>query len=194
MNKKIEVIENTDHVLIKTSEGEYHFSLEDYAKLDKESAIEYAVVEIEKKNKTGQYNARTINFKQAESLGFCTYGIKDFAKMVGVDINEDYTILELNKMLTLEALKEYPSECLKLFGDNCIKYLGTVEELISIDTIDLFLREEFIDAKKLHQLSVKFAYLCLSNFEDEFPEDKRPRTAIETKEEWIAEKIALGDF
>lgn len=187
-----EVIKSKENVLIKTENGEYHFSREDYRKLGKQKAIKFAEKEIEKKNKEGQYTNTTINFEQAKSLGFCEYGIKDFAKMLSLDISSEYTIEELNKKLTLDALKAYPNECLKLFGKDCIKYLGTVKELISVDTLDLFLREEFISARKLHQLSVKFAYSCLHNYEKEYPNDNRVRNAIETKERWIEEKIRIG--
>lgn len=194
MKTNVEIIETKEYVLIKTTDGEYHFSLDEYSRLDKETAIEYALTEISEKNKSGQYTSRTINFEQARSLGFCDYGIKDFIKRIGGNISEEYTILELNKMLTLEALEEYPSECIKLFGKDCIKYLGTVKELINVDNTSLFLREEFLSPRKLHQLAVKFAYSCLDKFESKYPNDGRPRAAIEVKEEWIAEKIVLGDF
>ena len=187
-----EVIKSKDNVLIKTSKGEYHFSREDYRKLGKQKAIKFAEKEIEKKNASGQYSNTTINFEQASELGFCEYGIKDFCTKLELDIDSEYTIEELNKKLTLEVLKEYPTECLKLFGNNCIKYLGTVKELISVDTIDLFLREEFIEPRKLHELSVKFAYSCLDKYEDKYPDDNRVRHAIETKEKWIKEKIRIG--
>lgn len=186
------VIKSKENVLIKTKDGEYHFSKEEYKLLGKQKAIKKAEKEIDKKNSNGQYKEETINFKKARNLGFCEYGIKDFASMLKLDIYGEYTLDELNKKLTLEALNRYPNECLKLFGSNCIKYLGTVKELISVDTIDLFLREEFIPARKLHQLSVKFAYRCLDKFESVYPNDNRVRNAIEVKERWIEEKIKQG--
>ena len=192
MKNTTEVIKTKENVLIKTAKGEYHFSREEYKELGKQKAIKFAEKEIEKKNASGQYTNTTINFKQAKDLGFCEYGIKDFAEKLELDIDGEYTIDEINKKLTLDALKEYPTECLKLFGKDCIKYLGTVKELISTDTLDLFLREEFISARKLHQLSVKFAYSCLSRYEDKYPDDNRVRHAIEVKEKWIKEKISLG--
>jgi len=194
MTKSVEVIKNKENVLIKTSHGEYHFSKEDYKALGKQKAIKYAESEIEKKNTGGQYSKISINYKQATELGFCQYGIKEFAKMLDLNIEETYTIDDLNRRLTLEALKSFPNECLKLFGANCIKYLGTVKELISVDTIDLFLREEFIKPRILHKLSVKFAYSCLPNYENEYPGDNRVRHAIETKERWIEEKIRIGEL
>lgn len=190
-SNRTEVVKTATNVLIKTENGEYHFSREEYRKLGKQKAIKFAEKEIEKKSKA-EYINKTINFNQARELGFCEYGIKDFVSELGLDIDSEYSIDALNKKLTLGVLSKYPDECLKLFGKDCIKYLGTVKELISVDTIDLFLREEFISARKLHQLSVKFAYSCLSNYEDAYPDDNRVRNAIEVKERWIKEKIKLG--
>lgn len=193
-NQEVEVIKSKENVLIKTPNGEYHFSKEEYRKLGKQKAIEFAEKEIAKKNSSGQYSQVTINFDQARELGFCEYGIKDFCNQLNLDIKATYTLEELNKKLTLDVLKEYPDELLKLFGKNCIKYLGTVKELISPDTLQLFLREEFIDARTLHQIAVKCAYRALPAFEKEYPNDNRARNAIETKERWIEEKIRIGEL
>ena len=186
----MKITKNQDNYLLSNSKGEYHFSIEDYESMTPEQAVKLATDEIEKKL-TSSVGA-TINFSQARGLGFCEYGIKDFCKELNLDIDKTYSIDELNKGITLNILSRYPEECLKVFGKDCIKYLGTVKELINEDNISLFLREEFISARTLHELSVKFAYSTLHFFEDEFPDDKRPRLAIEAKEEWVKEKIKLG--
>jgi|TARA_R110000851_G_scaffold104148_1_gene221655 hypothetical protein len=186
----MKITKNQDNYLLSNSKGEYHFSIEEYESMTPEQAAKKASDEIDKKltSTVGE----TINFSQARDLGFCEYGIKDFCEELNLDIDETYPIKELNKGITLRILEKYPEECLKVFGKDCIKYLGTVKDLINEDNMSLFLREEFIPVKTLHELSVKFAYSTLHFFEDKFPEDKRPRLAIEAKEEWIKEKSSLG--
>ena len=185
----MKIIKNKDNVLLKNESGEYHLSNKEFDKLGKEEAIKLATNEIEKKAKS-EYVNKTINFEQARELGFCEYGIKEFCEILNLDMSKDYSINELNKKLTIEALKEYPDECIKLFGKDTLKYLGSVEDILSEDTIDLVLREEFIDKKTLHKLSVKFAYESLPLFEKEYPNDSRPRKAIEAKEAWIKGEIS----
>lgn len=189
----MEITKNETNYLLKNEKGEYHFSIEEYEKLSEEKAIEIAEKEIEKKLKSN-YSNSTINFQQARDLGFCEYGIKDFCNVLNLDIDKEYKIDDLNKMLTMDILQTYPDECIKLFGKDSIKYLGTVKELINEKNIDLFLREEFIPVRTLHELSVKFAYSNLHCFEKEYPNDDRPRKAIETKEKWIKEKVRLGEL
>lgn len=189
----MKITKNQTNYLLKNDKGEYHLSIEEFEKLGKEKAIELASKEIDKKvNST--YQTKTINFEQARELGFCEYGIKDFCERLNLDINKDYKLEDLNKALTMEVIQEYPDECIKLFGKDCIKYLGTPKELINEDNISLFLREEFISKRNLHKLAVKFAYSTLHHFENEYPDDKRPRIAIETKKRWIEEKIKLGEL
>ena len=186
----MKITKNADHYLLKNSKGEYHFSIEEYESMTEEEAIKKATEEIEKKLTSTV--GKTINFSQARELGFCEYGIKDFCNELNLDIDLEYSIEELNKGLTMRILERYPEECLKVFGKDCIKYLGTVKELINEDNMSLFLREEFIPARTLHELSVQFAYSTLHLFEEKYPDDNRPRRAIEVKEEWIKEKVQLG--
>ena len=186
---KVKVVKNSDHVLFSTTNGEYHMTLQEFTERGESNAKEYALAEIEKKNKAGQYSDSTINFTQARELGFCEYGIEDFCNRLGLNKDNTYKIADLNKALTLEVLKEYPNECIKLFGKDTLKYLGGVKGVLNKDTVDLVLRPEFIEEKKLHELSVKFAYDCLDNFEKDYPNDDRPRRAIEAKQKWIEGKI-----
>jgi len=185
---KVKVVKNSDHVLFSTTNGEYHMTLQEFTERGESNAKEYALAEIEKKSKAGQYSDSTINFTQARKLGFCEYGIEDFCNKLGLNKDKTYKIADLNKALTLEVLKEYPNECIKLFGKDTLKYLGGVKGILSKDTINIVLRPEFIEEKKLHELSVKFAYDCLNNFEKEYPNDDRPRKAIEAKQRWLEGK------
>ena len=181
---EMKIIKTEQHVLLKNKLGEYHLSHEEFNSLGRDEAVKLAEKEINKKANSS-FSGETINFKQASALGFCSYGIKDFADMLKIDVDGEYTIQELNEKLTIDALKEYPDECIKLFGKNTLKYLGGVEGVLSEETVSLVLRKEFIFEKTLHLLSVRFAYSCLENFEKEYPEDKRPRKAIGAKEAWI---------
>jgi len=184
----MKITKTKKHVLLRNNKGEYHLSHEEFNSLGEDKSIELAEKEINKKTNSS-FSGETINFKQASALGFCSYGIKDFAEMLEIDVEGEYTIQELNEKLTIDALKEYPDECIKLFGKNTLKYLGGVEGILDEETVSLVLRKEFISEKTLHILSVKFAYSCLDNFEKEYPEDKRPRQAIEAKEAWILGNI-----
>src|SRR5690606_21907360 len=152
--------------LFTNDKGEYHIDLEKYNELGEIAAKELAAKEIELKVNS-DYTNKTINFDQARKLGFCEYGIKDFCKMLNLDIDKDHNLKEVNKALTIEALKSYPDECIKLFGENTLKYLGGVKGVLNEDTIDLVLRPEFIPEKTLHKLSVVFAYQNIANFEKE---------------------------
>ena len=180
----MKIIKKEDYILFKNSDGEYHMSIDKYESMENGEAERFALKEIELK-KSSSYSSKTITFKQARLLGFCEYGIKDFCKQLELDIDGTYSIDELNKRLTLDVLTEYTYECIKLFGKNTLKYLGGVEGVLSEDTIELVLRSEFIPEKTLHILSTKFAYMHLDKFEKEYPDDKRPRKAIEAKEAWI---------
>jgi hypothetical protein len=176
-----------DHYLLSNEHGEYHFSIEDYESLGTDAAKEKASSEIKKKSKA-QYFNKTINFDQARDLGFCEYGIKDFCKKLELDIDKDHSIKDVSSVLTLEVLKDYSSECLKLFGKGIIEKLGGVKEILK-DCEDsstfYFIADNFIEDDILHKFSVKAAYYSLKNFEDVFPDDKRPRKAIEAKEAYL---------
>jgi len=181
----MKITKKEDHYLLKNDEGEYHLSLEEFNSLGEKKAIELAREEIKKKLDFRIYPYATINFSQASNLGFCEFGIEDFCQSLSLDLEDTYSIKDLNKGLTIGILKRYTTECLKLFGSNTLKYLGGVKEVLSEDTIDLVLREEFIPEKTLHTLSVKFAKSSLHLFESQYPKDRRPREAIEAKEAFI---------
>jgi hypothetical protein len=189
---KIEV--KKDHVVLSNKDGSYHLSLDRYRELGKDEVVKIAKSEIKKKISSGIYPYETIDFSQARELGFCEYGIIDFCNALGLDTGKTYSIEKLNKLLTMEIILEYPDEILQIFGKDCIKYLGEARNLINKKNIDLFLREEFILEKNLHLLSVEFAKSCLCIFEEKYPNDDRPRKAIEAKEKWIKGKISTSQL
>ena len=53
----------------------------------------------------------------------------------------------------------------------------------------VLLREEIIPEKELHLLACEFAVAVLPIWEKAYPEDKRPRQAIEAKRKWVAGEI-----
>ena len=55
------------------------------------------------------------------------------------------------------------------------------------------LRATTVDARKIAaRMAIDFAYQVLDNFEKQFPEDKRPRTALETATAFLDGKITLA--
>jgi hypothetical protein len=182
-----------DHVLFSNGDQSFHLSISDYEEMGHNKSVAFVLKELGKK-KERRHTGKTINFSQARDLGFCEYGIRDFCDRLDLDINQTYDIDFLNKILTLEVLKEYPDECIKVFGKNTLKYLGGVEEILSTDTINLVLRPEFIEERKLHIMSYKFAEDCLYLFEKEQPNDDRPRKAIEAKRLWINGEISTEEL
>ena len=57
------------------------------------------------------------------------------------------------------------------------------------DRLWVLLREEIIPAHELHELACRFAESVLHMFEDRYPDDKRPRRAIEAKRAWLRGEI-----
>jgi hypothetical protein len=58
------------------------------------------------------------------------------------------------------------------------------------DYLWLVLREEFITEHNLHKIAIYAAKLVLPIFEEKYPDDKRPRQAIEAKKKWLKGKIS----
>ena len=54
----------------------------------------------------------------------------------------------------------------------------------------LFLREEYVPKRELHLYACLCAEQVLHIFEKEYPDDKRPREAIEAKRLWLDGKIS----
>lgn len=185
----MKITKKKDHYLFENKYGSYHLSIPKYNELGKEKAIEFVTEEIRKKGR--KFTGETIDFTIARSLGFCEYGIKDFCRQLNLDVDGVYEIKYLKSILTKEVVSEYFSECFKLFGNDVFNKWGGIIPYLK-DTKDLYnvLRLELIPEVELHKLSVKFAYDCLDNFEKLYPDDKRPRQAIEAKEAWIRGEIS----
>ena len=188
----MQITKTNDHVLLKNNKGEYHLSIEQFDKLGQESAIEFATKEINKKINS-DYSNKSISLDQARELGFCQYGIEDFCKQLDLDINESYTIEYLFSKITLDIFFEYTSELSKLFGkDNIVQKFGGIKSILENNrtqkVLNFVLKGGFIPDKTLHLLACDFAERTLSNFEDTYPDDNRPRRAIEVKRLWIGEE------
>lgn len=190
------VLKRKDHYLIKTDKGEYHLSLEEYKKLGKKKAIELAISEIEKKNKSSTYSNETINFKQARDLGFCEYGIKDFCKRLNLNIDKEYTIGYLLSNLDVNTFMKYSDECLKLFGNSVFDKFGGVVTFLDENRrfLDMVIRHGGISDKVLHLFAYHSAMRVIGNFEEIYPNDKRPRVAIEAKLKFINGEITESEL
>jgi hypothetical protein len=184
----MQITKTKDYVLLKTSQGEYHLTHAKYKSLGKQAAIKFAENEISKKSKS-TYTKKTITFKDARELGFCEYGIKYFCNQLKLDITQEYSLKDLLKGLTVEFLLSYSDECLKLFGKNVFKpFDGPVNFLESNRTQDamtLVFKSGLFSDTVLYTMACDFAYSCLPNFESVYPEDKRPRLAIEARLGWL---------
>ena len=99
----MKITKKNEFVLLTNNLGEYHLSHEEFNNLGEEAAIKLATNEIEKKSKLGIYANKSINFEQAESLGFCKYGIEDFCKKLELDVTASYNISELLELLTVDV-------------------------------------------------------------------------------------------
>jgi hypothetical protein len=179
----MKVIKNKDHVLFKNELGEYHLSLEEFNNLGEDKAKELA----------GQYANIDIDFTRARDLGFCEYGIKDFCEKLSLDLKKTYKINDLLNMLTVDVFLSYTSECSKLFGkDNIMNKFGGVYNFLNQnrtrDALYFVLNNGFIPDKQLHILACDFAENVLPHYEDKYPNDFRPRTAIDIKRLWIEEE------
>ena len=188
----MKITKQQDNYLLSNELGEYHLSIEDYEKLGETEAIKLATKEIQKKSKSS-YGNMTINFDQALSLGFCKYGIEDFCNKLELDIDSEYSIEDLKTKLTPEAFLKYPSECKKLFGKDVLNLFGGVKKFLSdnrtVSVLNYVLYNGYLEDNVLHELSCQFAESSLSNFESVYPNDNRPRLAIEAKEKFIKGEI-----
>ena len=188
----MEIIKTKEHVLLKNDQGEYHLSHDKFKELGEKEAIIFAEKEITKKLKSS-YSDIDIDFKRAKSLGFCEFGIKDFCSKLNLNIDETYKISYLQNVLNVETLLNYTNECQKLFGKNLLdKFGGPIKFLEDNRTescLSFILNNNYISKKELGLLGCNFAESVLNNFEKEYPDDDRPRKAIEAKRLFIEGKI-----
>lgn len=184
-------IKKEDYYLFVNKLGSYHLSISKFEELGEEEATRFAISEIEKKQ--GEFKDRTINFDKARRIGFCEYGIKDFCEKMNLDIKQEYDISYLRENLTIEALIKYPEECFKLFGKSVLDKFGGVVGLLeknqSRDALSLVLENSFLKDRTLYLLATDFAFDCLPIYEREYPDDDRPRKAIEGRLKWLNGEI-----
>lgn len=184
-------------VIFNNEKGEYHLSIDEFNKLGEAEAIKYAESEIEKKL-DAKLSGRKITYDICRKFGFCKYGIKEYCEMVGftqVDIDMDadedrsysvFTVEEMIEATTLEAFKKYPEEILKLTGKKIVDKWGGVANMIEEHEIyEPFLNKEFFTEIQLREIAVECAKSTLHFFEDKYPDDDRPRKAIEAAENVI---------
>ena len=100
------------------------------------------------------------------------------------------------KLINLEYLKS-----LKPCEDslnNAIKYYskfeGDILDVLYLDNISsedkIWIASKVLPDNILHRFSIECAYSTLNNFEKEFPNDSRPRKAIEAKQAWLNNEIS----
>lgn len=185
----MKIKKSKNHVLLSNSKGEYHLSIDKFNQLGQVAAIELATLEIDRKSNS-HYTNNTINLSQARDLGFCEYGIEDFCKQLNLDINNTYVISEIFNKITLKLFLDYSAEISKLFGrENILAKFGGVRTMLknnpTSSMLSFVLRGGFLSDKTLHILACDFADSTLSVFEGAYPNDLRPRKAIEIKRLWI---------
>lgn len=172
------------YYLLSNEKGEYHIDIEQFESMGEQAAIELATKEIDKKSQKGQYTKTTIDYKRARLLGFCEYGIKDFCNRLKLDIYSKYKVSELFEKVDIHTFIEYPSECLKVFGDNLYDKFGEVTEILdknrSRRALNCFINSGKIEDKILRELAYLSAMRVIHNFEKVYPNDDRPRKAIES--------------
>lgn len=175
-------------IFTNSSNQEYHLSHENFNRMGKDKSIKFVEAELKKK-KNASYADITIDFDRARNLGFCEYGIKEFCEQLNLNIKKEYTIKHLLNVLTVDVLMEYPFECYKLFGDAAIAKFGgpitLLNEYPTAKTRNFILESNVLTDKQKHILALLFAKSVLPNYENENPDNKAPRTAIEVKAEWI---------
>lgn len=179
----MKITKTKDHVLFKNKDGEYHLSNAEYKKLGRAKAIKFAESEINKKLNSSV--GKTISFKSARAMGFCEYGIEDFCKKLNLDISKEYKIEELRKKLTIEAFLNYPDECVKIFRKTQFSNIEILEfGEVNFDVAKKALNHvinKIKDERLLRLFSCEVALSCLHYFEDKYPDDNRPRLAIEAR-------------
>ena len=100
------------------------------------------------------------------------------------------------KLINLEYLKSL-KPCEDSL-DNAIKYYskfeGDILDVLYLDKISpedkIWLASKVLPDNILHRFAIECAYSTLDNFEKEFPNDSRPRKAIEAKQAWLDGEIS----
>ena len=106
--------------------------------------------------------------------------------------------VNIEQIMSFHPCDKYPE-------DRIIKLMGrkksiTIKDVLKIkldgyeDNLWLALRLEFIPEKKLHKIAIYAAEMVLPIFEKEYPDDDRPRKAIEAKKLWLKNKITDNEL
>jgi len=179
-----------DYVLFSNKNGSYHLSTKQFESMGRENSILFAEREINKKNDS-VYTKKTIKFNDARAIGLCEHGIKDFCDELNLDISKTYKLSYLLNKLTVRIINKYSNECLKLFGRNIFKsFGGAIGYLECTDSrMSVVFTSGIFSDRTLYLMACDFAYSTLHIFEKEFPNDKRPRLAIEARLDWLEGKI-----
>jgi len=191
----MEIIKNNDNYLIKNNYGSYHLSIKDFEELGEDEAIKFAEKEIRKKSR--DYLDKNIDFKRARIMGLWGYGIKDFCEELNLDINGTYKLSDLKEKLTASVIIKYSDECFKLFGKDCLNRFGGPKGFLNSNRSRgalEFILNNYVSEKSCHELGVKFALRVIGNFEKMYPEDKRPRMAIEAKQRWFKNELSDNEL
>lgn len=69
-----------------------------------------------------------------------------------------------------------------------------LEKISDRDKLWVMLRPETLSEKQLHLLACDFAESVLHFFENEYPDDRRPRQAIEAKRRWVSGEISDSEL
>src|SRR6056300_702594 len=94
-----------------------------------------------------------------------------------------------DKLINLKLIKSFNpcKDGLENFISHHEDFFGSPLELLELENVPvsdkfwLLLRNEFIPENDLHELGCKFAESVLHLYEEQYPNDQRPRQAIETK-------------
>jgi len=108
-----------------------------------------------------------------------------------------YTVITKQRLKELDACEYGFKKFVKVNGESAT--LSQALDSNGWDDIWWYISEDYSafseqQKKELHLLGCDWAESCLSNFEKEFPDDKRPRLAIEAKRKWLNGEISNEDL
>ena len=103
--------------------------------------------------------------------------------------------ITVRQIMSWRPCSEYPrGRVKKIIGSGKTPLDICALDLPARDLLWVLLRPEIIPEMDLHQLSCTFAAGALPLWEKCFPDDRRPRIAIETKRKWVAGESTSADL
>ena len=103
--------------------------------------------------------------------------------------------ITVRQIMSWRPCSEYPrGRVKKIIGSGKTPLDICALDLPAQDLLWVLLRPEIIPEMDLHQLSCTFAAGALPLWEKCFPDDRRPRIAIETKRKWVAGESTSADL